>query len=287
MPFSVETIESMVLQAPVPFAVVLPQGAGPFPVLYDLHGLLSDEGPFDPAPTPRDYFEKQPFRRLQSIADETGTAIVRVNGGRGWYLDSPRIPNSQYQSHIVDELIPAVEKMFSPGTASREAGAIATATERSEAAIIENSAFRGISGHSMGGMGAINFLCRYPELFSVGAIHCASLRFMPGDHRGSFIEDLMSDEELRRAFPGDFLQGLIRNDLRLRVTVGKNDKERILRENRDLHRFLVQSNQLHYYEETPGGHEYIPHGLEGVVWAARQLGASRRDAGHGSRGVPE
>ncbi len=250
VPHTVETIESAALQSSVPFAVVLPQGDGPFPVLYDLHGLLSDEGPFDPAPTPREYFEKQPFRKLQSIADETGTAIVRVNGGRGWYLDSPRIKNSQYQSHIVNEHFQWLEN---------------------KCPIIGKKEARGISGHSMGGMGAVNFLCRFPELFRVGAIHCASLRFMPGDHRGSFIEDLMSDEELRRAFPGDFLQGLIRHDLRLRVTVGKNDSERILRENRDLHRFLVQSNQLHYYEETPGGHEYIPHGLEGVVWAAKQL----------------
>ena len=254
MPHSIETIQSGLLQAEVPFAVVLPEGVGPFPVLYDLHGLLSDEPPYDPVPTPREYFERQPFRKLQSVANESGTAIVRVNGGRGWYLDSSRIKKSQYQSHVVKELIPTVEKKFP---------------------IIGTSVFRGISGHSMGGMGAVNFLCRYPELFTVGAIHCASLRFMPGDHVGSFIEDLMSDEELRAVFPGDFLQELIRNDLKLRITVGRNDKERILRENRDLHRFLVQSNQLHYYEETPGGHEYVPHGLETVVWAARQLGGKQ------------
>lgn len=257
MPHTVETIESEFLQASVPFAAVLPEGRGPFPVLYDLHGLLDDEPPYDPAPTPREYFEKQPFRKLQRIADETGTAIVRVNGGRGWYLDSTKIPNSQYQSHIVHELFQTLEKKF-PIIGKKEA--------------------RGISGHSMGGMGAINFLCRFPELFSVGAIHCASLRFMPGDHRGSFIEDLMSDADLRAAFPGDFLQSLVRSDLRLRITVGKNDKERILRENRELHRFLVQSNQLHMYEETPGGHEYIPHGLEGVIWAAQQL----KEQNHGT-----
>lgn len=264
MPFSVETIESVFLKTSVPFAVILPEGDGPFPVLYDLHGLLSDEGPYDPAPTPREFFEKLAFRTFQRIANETGTAIVKVNGGRGWYLDSPRIPNSQYQSHIVDELIPTVETEFSgignqpklcpthfPG--------------------IGNSAVRGISGHSMGGFGGVNLLCRFPQLFSVGAIHCASLRFMPGDHCGSYIEDLMTDDELRAVFPPDFLQRLIRSDLRLRITVGKNDKERIIRENRTLHQFLVENNQPHLYEETTGGHEYIPHGLKGVAWAAKQL----------------
>jgi esterase/lipase superfamily enzyme len=265
VPHSIETIKSDLLQAKVPFAVVLPEGDGPFPVLYDLHGLLSDEGPYDPAPTSLEYFEKQPFRKLQSIANETGTAIVRVNGGRGWYLDSPRIDSSQYQSHIIRELIPYVEGKTVPGR-----GRVQWAEKKFP--IIGTSVARGISGHSMGGMGAINFLARYPELFSVGAIHCASLRFMTGDHYGSYIEDLMSDDELLSAFPGDFLQGLIRNDLQLRITVGANDKQRILRENRELHGFLVRCNQLHHYEETPGGHEYIPHGLEGVVWAAQQLG---------------
>ncbi len=251
MSHSIETIQSDRLQAEIPFAVILPEGAGPFPVLYDLHGLLSDEEPYDPAPTSREYFEKQPFRKLQSIADESDTAIVRVNGGRGWYLDSPRIENSQYESHVIKEVIPHVELKFL-NLGKKEA--------------------RGISGHSMGGFGTINILCRHPELFSVGAIHCASLRFMPpDDHRGSFIEDLMSDDELRAAFPADFLHALLRDDLKLRITVGRDDNERIVRENRTLHEFLLENDQPHLYDETPGGHEYIPHGLNGVVWAAKQL----------------
>lgn len=257
MPHSIETIQSDLLQATVPFAVIFPEGDGPFPVLYDLHGLLRDEGPYDPAPTSRKYFEKQPFRKLQCIADETGVAIVRVNGGRGWYLDSPRIKNSQYESHIVHELFQWLEEKF-PILGKKEA--------------------RGISGHSMGGMGVINFLCCHPELFSIGAIHCASLRFMPDDHCGSYIEDLMSEDELRAAFPDNFLDALLRDDLKLRITVGANDKERIVRENRTLHQFLLEHHQPHVYEETSGGHEYIPHGLNGVVWAAKQL----KEQTHGS-----
>jgi len=251
MPRTVETIQSQVLQAMVSFAVVLPDGEGPFPVLYDLHGLLSDEGPYTPEPTDREHFEKQPFRRLQKMANDSGTAIVRVNGGRGWYLDSPLVKKSQYETHIIHELIPAVELAFP---------------------LIGTTDARGISGHSMGGFGAVSFLCRYPDLFSVGAIHCASLRFMPPeDHRGSYIEDLMSDDQLRAMFPDGFLGALVRDDLKLRITVGAEDKERIVRENRTLHLFLEQKEKTHVYEETPGGHEYVPYGFEGVAWAAQQL----------------
>jgi len=292
MPTLIETIQSECLQADVSFAVILPEGDGPFPVIYDLHGLMRGEGLYDPSPTKRTFFETatspfkretviggQPFTSIDEWVNELGVAVVKVNGGAGWYLDSPRVEKSQYESHIIKELIPYVEAEFPLETKSREAGAIATATERSEVAIIGNSAGRGISGHSMGGFGAINFLCRYPELFSVGAIHCASLRFMPPDHHhGSYIEDLMSDEELRAAFPDDFLNALLRPDLKLRITVGQGDDPRIVGENRTLHTFLLENNQAHVYDETPGGHEYAPYGWEGVAWAAGKLRASRRDA---------
>ncbi len=260
----VKTMQSDFLQTEVPFAVILPGGKGPFPVIYDLHGLMRWEGSYNPAPTKRTFFETAtlPFKRemriggqvyasMEEWVNELGVAIVKVNGGAGWYIDSPRIENSQYESHIIQELIPHVESEFP---------------------MIGTSETRGISGHSMGGFGAISLLCRYPELFSVGAIHCGSLRFMPpDDHRGSFIEDLMSDDELRAAFPADFMNALIRPDLKLRITVGKDDVSRIVRENRDLHALLLENNQSHFYEETPSGHEYAPHGWEGVAWAAKQF----------------
>ncbi len=264
MPISIETIQSDFLKTEVPFAVILPEGEGPFPILYDLHGLMRGEGPYDPSPTKRTFFETtaspfkrekiidgQPYASIEEWVNTLGVILVKVNGGAGWYLDSPRIENSQYESHIIQEVFQTLEKKL-PTIGKKEA--------------------RGISGHSMGGFGTISFLCRYPELFSVGAIHCASLRFMPpDDHRGSYIEDLMSDDELRAEFPADFMNALIRPDLKLRITVGQDDVPRIVRENRELHALLLGNKQTHVYEETPGGHEYAPYGWEGVAWAAKQL----------------
>ena len=262
---SIEILKSDCLQAEVPFSVLLPEGAGPFPVLYDLHGLMRREEPYDPAPTERSFFEGveapfepemringQAFESPQAWVNSMGVALVKVNGGAGWYLDSPRVETSQYESHVIREVIPYVEQTFP---------------------IIGTQETRGLSGHSMGGFGIINFLCRHPELFSVAALHCASLRFMPpDDHRGSYIETLMSDEELSAAFPADFLNALLRPDLALRITVGENDAPRLIRENRTLHQFLTEQHQPHFYEETPGGHEYTPYGWEGVAWAAEQFG---------------
>ncbi len=261
---TVETIQSSFLQTEVPFAAIVPDSDGPFPVIYDLHGLMRGEGAYNPAPTKRTFFETatKPFKRemtidghaytsIQDWVNTLGVAVVKVNGGAGWYIDSPRVAKSQYESHIIKELIPYVEN------------AIPT---------LGKSAGRGISGHSMGGFGTISLLCRYPELFTVGAIHCGSLRYMPPeDHRGSFIEDLMSDEELRAAFPDNFMTALIRPNLKLRITVGQDDNKRIVRENRALHELLLKNNQAHFYQETPGGHEYAPYGWEGVAWVANEL----------------
>jgi len=264
MPVQIETLSSASLQSEVPFAVIFPEGEGPFPVIYDLHGLMRWEGAYDPSPTERAFFEKvvtpfedareidgKTYRSIEEWANALGVVLVKVNGGAGWYLDSPRIENSQYESHIIKELIPYVESTFP---------------------VIGTPETRGIGGHSMGGFGSISFLCRYPELFTVGATHCAALRFMPPEnHRGSFIETLMSDEELRAVFPEDFLKALLRPDLKLCITVGEDDSERILGENRTLHAFLTENNQPHIYEETPGGHDYAPHGFDGLNWAAEQL----------------
>ena len=285
MPISIETIQSDFLKAEVSFAVILPEGDGPFPILYDLHGLMRGEGPYDPSPTKRTFFETatSPFKRetiiggqayasMEEWVNAMGVVLVKVNGGAGWYLDSPRIENSQYESHFIKEVIPHAESTF-PIIGSR------LSLHPSSFPNIGKKEARGISGHSMGGFGTISLLCHYPELFSIGAIHCASLRFMPpDDHRESYIETLMSDEALRAAFPDDLLDALLRPDLKLRITVGQDDDPRIVRENRTLDAFLTKNNQAHFYEETPGGHEYTPYGWEGVAWVAKQLRASQRDA---------
>ncbi|MCK5843424.1 MAG: hypothetical protein KAG97_01870, partial [Victivallales bacterium] len=62
---SIEILKSDCLQAEVPFSVLLPEGDGPFPVLYDLHGLMRREEPYDPSPTERSFFEgvEAPFEQ--------------------------------------------------------------------------------------------------------------------------------------------------------------------------------------------------------------------------------
>ena len=67
-------------------------------------------------------------------------------GDDGWYTDSATVPNDKYETYIIKELIPEIDKKFRT-LADRE--------------------HRIIAGLSMGGYGSIKFGLKYPNLFSI------------------------------------------------------------------------------------------------------------------------
>jgi putative tributyrin esterase len=107
-----------------------------FPVLYLLHGLTGHSN---------DWLEKT---RVALYATHYDIFIVMVEGNNGWYTDSATVPADKYESYILSELIPDVEKRFRVSTL-REG--------------------RAIAGLSMGGYGAIKFGLKHPEMFALTA----------------------------------------------------------------------------------------------------------------------
>ena len=65
-------------------------------------------------------------------------------GNNSWYTDSAAVPTDKYESYIMQELIPNVDKRFR--TISTREG-------------------RAIAGLSMGGYGALKFGVKYPQQF--------------------------------------------------------------------------------------------------------------------------
>ena len=132
------------------FAVFVPPGEGPFPVLWFLAGLTCTE----------DNFTQK--AGAQRIAAELGLLLVApdtsprgagvadddaydMGQGAGFYLDAtqaPWAPHFKMYSHLVDEL-PRVIAAHFPADMSRQ----------------------GISGHSMGGHGAVTLALRNPGRF--------------------------------------------------------------------------------------------------------------------------
>lgn len=144
-------LQSEFLGGQVPFYAIFPENyknsTAKFPVLYLLHGLF---GSFDNWLT---------NTQIARYAVDCSFVIICAEGGDGWYADSPHLPNHFYESYVLQELIPTVEKEFE---------------------IDKSRNKRAIGGLSMGGCGAFKFAFRRLEMFCFaasmsGAFHAAKV----------------------------------------------------------------------------------------------------------------
>lgn len=136
--------ESKLLGKPLPYNVVLPphydapqSRALRYPVLYLLHGLGGSSADW-----------VSPRARLAAHATAYRLIIVTPEGGDGWYTDSATVPSDKYETYILEELIPDVERRFR-ALPARDA--------------------RAVAGLSMGGYGALKFGVKHPHLFALAA----------------------------------------------------------------------------------------------------------------------
>lgn len=152
-PISTLTLESKLLGRSIDYSILYPvnyQRAGNaekrFPVIYLLHGLTGHH---------TNWLERS---RVALYATRYDIFIVMVEGENAWYTDSATVPADKFESYILEELIPDVEKRFR------------VSTEREG---------RAMAGLSMGGYGALKFGFKYPSRFGLvasmsGALGAAS-----------------------------------------------------------------------------------------------------------------
>lgn len=136
----VNKIDSASLQREVPYSVLLPVGYESsdlrYPILYLLHGLFGS------------YENWVELTSIEELSSSLNLIIVMPDGSDGWYCDSETVSANRYESYILNDLLPEVEREFRT-VAIREA--------------------RAIAGLSMGGYGAFKFAVRRPELFRFAA----------------------------------------------------------------------------------------------------------------------
>lgn len=135
------TLESDLMKREMPYNLILPKNYEEesykekrYPVIYLLHGLF---GKYDNWATKTE---------LSKYAASYEFIIVMPDGGNGWYTDSATKPNEKYESYIIKELIPEIDKKFRT---------------------LADSENRAIAGLSMGGYGSLKFGLKYPEMFSL------------------------------------------------------------------------------------------------------------------------
>ncbi|MCE7962882.1 MAG: hypothetical protein DYH05_10355 [Acidobacteria bacterium ACB1] len=132
-------IASKLMARDMPYRILLPRGyetakSERYPAIYLLHGLYGSY---------KNWTEKT---KIAEYAAEYGFIIVNPEGANGWYTDSVLTPNDRYESYIIKELIPEIDRKFR------------TKADRDD---------RIIAGLSMGGYGSVKFGLKYPDLFTL------------------------------------------------------------------------------------------------------------------------
>lgn len=135
---------------PMTFSVFTPEGPGPFPVLLWLSGLTCTEDNFT---TKAGAYPSAAALGMMVVAPDTsprGDTVANdpaydLGQGAGFYVDatqSPWKPHFQMETYIIRDLIPVIRANFPADPVKI-----------------------GVSGHSMGGHGALTLALRHPDTF--------------------------------------------------------------------------------------------------------------------------
>ena len=226
-------------------AVVLPASYAKnkkarYPVLYLLHGAF---GHFS------DWLNKTPDKQLlHRLADQYNLIIVNPEGETfSFYLDSPVSPDSQFETYLTKEVLPAIDQAYR------------TVPDRKG---------RVITGLSMGGYGALSLSARHPDLYGAagsmsGALELSSAnrQLSPADvaRRAQLWAPILGSEaDNPERFATNSLINMVdrirRNGLPLIIDCGVDDG--LVEINREMHRRLLYNHTPHDYTERPGAHTW-------------------------------
>lgn len=231
--------ESKLMAKKMPYRVALPskyfdksESGRVYPVIYLLHGLFG-------------HFENWTAKtKLADFAKQYNFIIVTMEGGDGWYTDSATVSSDKYESYIIEELIPEIEKNFRT---------------------LANRNNRFIAGLSMGGYGAIKFGLKYPDKFAfVGSFSGA----LDAPFRGQEYKNLRTS--VMSVFGPEGSKTRSDNDIFRIVREASADsikgfpyiyfacgtEDFLFQPNREFDALLLEKKVPHEYREMPGAHTW-------------------------------
>ncbi len=238
------TVKSHSMNKDMPAAIVLPysyyESNDLYPVIYLLHGAFGDY---------LDWLQKLPDDDVvQSLADQYQIIFVLPEGGTfSFYLDSPWDSGSQYETHIINELIPFVDKNYR--TVNKPEG-------------------RAVSGLSMGGQGALYLAARNPGVFGAAGSMSGAVNLdinswdLPQDDINRLYNGFVStlgveniDIEFLNENSVTNLTHLMENNL-IPMIIDCGVDDFLIEANRLLNKRLRERNVPHDYIERPGAHNW-------------------------------
>ncbi len=238
-----QKLTSQLMAREMPYRVILPSGYENsnektfYPAIYLLHGLT---GHFN---------NWSDNTKLAVYSKNSEFLIVMPEGNNGWYTDSVSKEDEKYESYIVKELIPEIEKKFRVKKA-RES--------------------RAIAGLSMGGYGALKFGVKYSEMFVVAGSFSGALRAAEWTEKElgvgfkPLLESIMSiygkaGSETRKQ---NDLFALVnaKTDTEIKaipfIYVDCGTEDFLLGQNRDFAELLLKRKVPHEFRQRPGIHDW-------------------------------
>ena len=228
------------LKAAISFPSGYENGEGRYPVVYLLHG---GSGAFS------DWHQKVTEKGIvNQMAEEHKVLIVTPGvGPASYYYDSPLLDTVRYETYMIQELIPFIDKNYRT-LAQKES--------------------RAITGLSMGGHGAITLAAKHPTLFIAagsmsGVMNIDTDLWKVGEDFRSLrkkgqIEMLGAINYQGPLFNPYTAVGLVdqlkNQKVSLIIDCGVDDF--LIETNRQMHSLLMEKKVAHEYIERPGAHTW-------------------------------
>lgn len=233
-------LKSKLMARDMPYRVILPakystKSNERFPVIYLLHGLTGNY---------KNWVDKTD---VEQFGVGYNFVIVTPDGNNGWYTDSAGAPNDKFESYIVKELIPEIERDFR---------------------VVADRGHRMIAGLSMGGYGSIKFGLKYPDMFSMvgsfsGALGAASFTEKnAGVNIGRAIDQIYGPEGSETRSSNDIFK-IVRDAAPDRVKAmpfiyqSCGTEDFLIGNNRDFLALMNEKKVAHEYREHPGVHDWV------------------------------
>ena len=232
-------LSSKLMGREMPYRIILPvkyerSKEARYPVIYLLHGLTGH------------YNNWTELSKLVEHAAAFDTIIVTPEGENGWYTDHASRPDEKWESYIISELIPEIDKNFR------------TLSSRDK---------RAMAGLSMGGYGSLKFGLKYPDKFVLvgsfsGALGAASYteKLIPGAI-GRTIDGIFGavGSDTRRS--NDIFE-IVRslNPEKTKtlpfIYLDCGTEDFLFQNNREFVTLLIEKKVPHEYRQLPGAHNW-------------------------------
>ena len=184
---------------------------------------------------------------IEQLADQYDVIVVNPDGNYGaWYLDSPQLNDSQYETYIAEDVVSYIDNSYS--------------TNRSKMG-------RGITGLSMGGYGALNVAINNQDVFATVTSMSGGVDLRPFAAEFGIAKVLGEYSQypqrwdnasiinnLHKLAAGNTRWKKTADNLPIMLDIGVDDF--FIEQNRKLHQALLAQRIRHDYVERPGGHDW-------------------------------